>query len=187
MVVNEEWLAGNDEYIERKVLKEMKLKRKREEKKSPGRWTRGDEAKDLAEKHKKIKKNSNKIQKVQEKMRIKEKKKKVKVKGSEKNKRINKQKHNSVLKGRATVRQLFEAMRGLSPERKKVIREMGFRDLIEFPIFEIPTKLAFYVIDILNTKNMTLECPMGDIEITLKTWTANGEKETGKRRPQRVQ
>ncbi|GKB99365.1 hypothetical protein Tco_0985502 [Tanacetum coccineum] len=32
MVVNEEWLAGNDEYIERKVLKEMKLKRKREEK-----------------------------------------------------------------------------------------------------------------------------------------------------------
>ncbi|GKA60464.1 hypothetical protein Tco_0759871 [Tanacetum coccineum] len=56
MVLNEEWLAGNDEYIERKVLKELKLKRKREEKKSPGRWTRGDEAKDLAEKHKKIKK-----------------------------------------------------------------------------------------------------------------------------------
>ncbi|GJW33738.1 hypothetical protein Tco_0053770 [Tanacetum coccineum] len=74
MVVNEEWLAGNDEYIERKVLKELKLKRKREEKKSPGRWTRGDEAKDLAEKHKKIKKNSSKIQKVQEKLRIKEKK-----------------------------------------------------------------------------------------------------------------
>ncbi|GKA84341.1 peptidase C48, SUMO/sentrin/Ubl1, partial [Tanacetum coccineum] len=59
--------------------------------------------------------------------------------------------------------------RGLSPERKKVIREMGFRDLIEFPIFEIPTKLAFYVVDILNTTNMTLECPMGDIEITPKT------------------
>ncbi|GJZ84841.1 hypothetical protein Tco_0650180 [Tanacetum coccineum] len=137
MVVNEEWLAGNDEYIERKVLKELKLKRKREEKKSPGRWTRGDEAKDLAEKHKKIKKTAAR--------------------------------YRNVLKGRATVRQLFEAMRGLSPERKKVIREMGFRDLIEFLIFEIPTKLAFYVVDILNTTNMALECPMGDIVITPKT------------------
>ncbi|GKD14811.1 hypothetical protein Tco_1199218, partial [Tanacetum coccineum] len=131
-----------------------------------------------------------------------ERKRKFKVKGKEKlvdseegsgkNKRINKQKNNSVLKGRATVRQLFEAMRGLSPERKKVIREMGFRDLIKFPIFEIPTKLAFYVVDILNTTNMTLECPMGDIVITPKTvkigsWTANGEKETRKRRPERVQ
>ncbi|GKD53848.1 hypothetical protein Tco_1287235 [Tanacetum coccineum] len=45
---------------------------------------------------------------------------------------------------------------------------MGFGDIIEFPIFEIPTKLAFYVVDILNTKNMTLECPMGDIKITPK-------------------
>ncbi|GKF56491.1 hypothetical protein Tco_0166831, partial [Tanacetum coccineum] len=107
-----------------------------------------------------------------------ERKRKVKVKGKEnlvdseegieKNKRINKQKHNSVLKGRATFRQLFEAMRGLSPERKKVIREMGFGDLIKFPIFEIPTKLAFYVVDILNTTNMALECPIGDIEITPK-------------------
>ncbi|GKB84268.1 hypothetical protein Tco_0956540 [Tanacetum coccineum] len=210
MVVNKEWLARNDEYIERKVLKELKLKRKREEKKSPGRWTRGDEAKDLAEKHKKIKKqqqdteSSRKIEDkgkkrvlnveedAERKRKIKgkekekvvdveedvERKKKVKVKGkeilvdskkgSEKNKRINKQKHNSVLKGRATVRQLFEAMRRLSPERKKVIREIGFRDLIEFPIFEIPTKLAFYVVDILNTTNMMLECPMGEIVITPK-------------------
>ncbi|GJY15205.1 peptidase C48, SUMO/sentrin/Ubl1 [Tanacetum coccineum] len=91
-------------------------------------------------------------------------------KGSEKNKSINKQKNSSVLKGRATVRHLFEAMRGLSSERKKVIREMGFGDLIKFPIFEIPTKLVFYVVDILSTTNMTLECPMGDIVITPKTW-----------------
>ncbi|GJW33737.1 hypothetical protein Tco_0053769 [Tanacetum coccineum] len=59
-------------------------------------------------------------------------------------------------------------MRGLSLERKKVIREMRFEYLIEFPIFEIPTKLTFYVIDILNTTNMTLECPMGDILIIPK-------------------
>ncbi|GJR99814.1 hypothetical protein Tco_0316323 [Tanacetum coccineum] len=59
-------------------------------------------------------------------------------------------------------------MRGLSPERKKVIREMGFEDLIEFLIFKIPTKLVFYVVDILNTTNMMLECPMGEIVITPK-------------------
>nr|GEU91868.1 ulp1 protease family, C-terminal catalytic domain-containing protein [Tanacetum cinerariifolium] len=59
-----------------------------------------------------------------------ERKRKTKVKGkekvvdfekeTEKNKRINKQKNNNVLKGRETVRQLFKAMRGLSPERKKL-------------------------------------------------------------------
>ncbi|GKC64508.1 hypothetical protein Tco_1097106 [Tanacetum coccineum] len=62
-------------------------------------------------------------------------------------------------------------MHGLSPERKKVIREMRFEDLIEFLIFEIPTKLVFYVIDILSITNMMLECPMGGIVITPKTLT----------------
>ncbi|GKD96597.1 hypothetical protein Tco_1380494, partial [Tanacetum coccineum] len=36
--------------------KRSKAERKREEKKSPGRWTRSDETKLLAEKHKRIKK-----------------------------------------------------------------------------------------------------------------------------------
>ncbi|GJX36504.1 hypothetical protein Tco_0248061 [Tanacetum coccineum] len=176
MVVNEEWLAGNDEYIERKVLKELKLKRKREEKKSPGRWTKGKErvinVEEDVERKRKIKgKGKEKVVDVEEdakrkrNIKVKGKEKVVDIeKGSEKNKRINKQKNNSVLKGRATVRQLFEALRGLSPKRKKVIREMGFRDLIEFPIFEIQTKLA-----------------------KTGSWTANREKETGKRRPERVQ
>ncbi|GJU36387.1 hypothetical protein Tco_1184741 [Tanacetum coccineum] len=183
MVVNEEWLAGNDEYIERKVLKELKLKRKREEKNHlvDGQEDKGKErvinVEEDAERKRKIKgKGKEKVVDVEEDA---ERKRKIKVKGkekvddfekgSEKNERVNKQKNNSVLKGRATVRQLFEAMRGLSPERKKVIGEMRFGDLIEFPIFEIPTKLAFYFVDILNTTNMTLECPMGDIVITPKT------------------
>ncbi|GJY04355.1 hypothetical protein Tco_0370295 [Tanacetum coccineum] len=104
--------------------------------------------------------------------------KKIKKKGKEKvvdvedesetNERVQKQSFNRVLKGRATVRPLFEAMRGLTPQRKRVVREMGFGNLINFPIVEIPTKLAFYVVDILNTRKMMLECPMGDIVITLK-------------------
>ncbi|GKB49664.1 hypothetical protein Tco_0900417 [Tanacetum coccineum] len=153
MVVNEEWLAGNDEYIERKVLKELKLKRKREEKKSLGRWTRGKErvinVEEDAERKRKIKgKGKEKVVDVEEDAK---RKRKIKVKGKEK-----------------VVDFEEETMRGLSLERKKVIREMRFEDLIEFPIFEIPTKLAFYVVDILNTTNMTLECPMGDIVITPK-------------------
>ncbi|GKD33555.1 hypothetical protein Tco_1249064, partial [Tanacetum coccineum] len=75
-----------------------------------------------AERKRKIKgKGKEKVVDVKEDV---ERKRKVKVKGkeklvdseegSEKNKRINKQKHNSVLKGRATIRQLFEAMRVLA-------------------------------------------------------------------------
>ncbi|GJQ94810.1 hypothetical protein Tco_0005949 [Tanacetum coccineum] len=74
-----------------------------------------------------------------------------------------------VLKGRGTVRPLFEAMRRLTPQRKKVVREMGFGNLIDFPIVKLPSKLAFYVVGILNTRKMMLECPMGDIVITPKT------------------
>nr|GEY46704.1 peptidase C48, SUMO/sentrin/Ubl1 [Tanacetum cinerariifolium] len=87
---------------------------------------------------------------------------------SETNERVQKQSFNRVLKGHATVRPLFEAMCGLTPQRKRMVREMGFRNLIDFPIVEIPTKLAFYVVNILNTRKMTLECPMGDIVITPK-------------------
>nr|GEU85365.1 hypothetical protein [Tanacetum cinerariifolium] len=106
-------------------------------------------------------------------------KKKIKNKGKEKvndveyenetNERVQKQSLNRVLKGRTAVRPLFEAMRGLTPQRKRVVREMGFRNLIDFPIVEIPTKLAFYVVNILNTRRMTLECLMGHIVITPKT------------------
>ncbi|GKF00604.1 hypothetical protein Tco_0027527, partial [Tanacetum coccineum] len=59
-------------------------------------------------------------------------------------------------------------MRGLTPQRKRVVTEMGFGSLIDFPIVGIQTKLAFYVVDILNTRKMTLECPMGDKVITPK-------------------
>nr|GEW23536.1 peptidase C48, SUMO/sentrin/Ubl1 [Tanacetum cinerariifolium] len=50
------WIASNKKYLQSKAKKEAKWKRKREEKKSPGRWTRSGETKLLAEKHKRIKK-----------------------------------------------------------------------------------------------------------------------------------
>nr|GEW59034.1 peptidase C48, SUMO/sentrin/Ubl1 [Tanacetum cinerariifolium] len=45
-------------YLQSKEEKEVKRKRKRKEKKYPGRWTRSDETKLLAKKHKRIKKKA---------------------------------------------------------------------------------------------------------------------------------
>ena len=69
------------------------------------------------------------------------------------------------LRPRATSVPLFEVMRCLSSERKKVIIEMGFGELIDFPIGKIPTKLAFFVINSLQTDTMSLKLPTGDITI----------------------
>ncbi|GJV51726.1 hypothetical protein Tco_1447467 [Tanacetum coccineum] len=146
----------------------MKKGKKREETESPVRWTRGNEAKNLS---KKTLKNKQEHADAEGKRKRKENGKakvvdleedddesyyaEMNEKQYEKNekvKNVKKQKVTSVLKGRAIVRPLFEAVRGLSPQRKKVIREMGFGDLIDFPIVDILTKLAFFVVDILNTK-----------------------------------
>ncbi|GJS50773.1 hypothetical protein Tco_0624135 [Tanacetum coccineum] len=168
----QEWIASNEKYLQSKAEKEAKRKRKREEKKSPGRWTRSDETKLLAEKHKRIKKQQADNQQTR-KNEDKGKEEVVDVEQeSEMNERLEKQKQAETEKKSRTKekrRPLFEAMRGLTPQRKRVVREMGFGNLIDFPIVEIPTKLAFYVVDILNTRKMMLECPMGDIVITPKT------------------
>ena len=73
------------------------------------------------------------------------------------------------LRAMATVKPLFEAMHGLSKERKKEIRKMGFGDLIDFPINELPTTLAFYVVDSLDVEGMNLRLPTGNLKISPQT------------------
>ncbi|PWA65587.1 hypothetical protein CTI12_AA331900 [Artemisia annua] len=73
------------------------------------------------------------------------------------------------LKERTTVKPFFEAMHALNVERKKVIRQMGFGKLIDFPISEVPTKLAFFVVDILDTETMNLRLPTGNLQISPQT------------------
>ncbi|PWA98805.1 hypothetical protein CTI12_AA008540 [Artemisia annua] len=68
-----------------------------------------------------------------------------------------------------TVEHLFEAMHGLSIEIKKVITQMGFRDLIDFPIDEVPTRLAFFVVDCLDVETMNLRLPTGNLQISPQT------------------
>ncbi|GKE48085.1 hypothetical protein Tco_1479343 [Tanacetum coccineum] len=91
-VVNEAWLASNEKYLQSKAEKDSKRKRKREEKQSPGRWTRSDGTKLLAEKHKRIKKQHAYTQQ-KRKNQDKEKEKVVDVEEeSEMNERLKKQK-----------------------------------------------------------------------------------------------
>ncbi|PWA58878.1 hypothetical protein CTI12_AA397790 [Artemisia annua] len=61
------------------------------------------------------------------------------------------------------LRKLFEY------RKKKMIMEMGFGDLIDFPIGSIPTKLAFFVVNSLDTHTMTLNLPNGKIPILPET------------------
>ncbi|PWA72816.1 hypothetical protein CTI12_AA266580 [Artemisia annua] len=63
-----------------------------------------------------------------------------------------------ILRGRATAVPLYETM-----------KKMGFRDLIDFPIGSIPTKLAFFVVNSLETDTMTLNLPNGKIPILPET------------------
>ncbi|PWA44411.1 hypothetical protein CTI12_AA525140 [Artemisia annua] len=74
-----------------------------------------------------------------------------------------------ILRGRATAVKLYETIKSLSTERKKMIMEMGFGDLIDFPIGSIPTKLAFFVVNFLDTDTMTLNLPNGKIPILPET------------------
>ncbi|PWA83380.1 hypothetical protein CTI12_AA168030 [Artemisia annua] len=69
------------------------------------------------------------------------------------------------LRARTTSLPQFDGMRILTPERKTMIRQMGFGELIDFPIWKIPTKLAFFVINSLERKTMSLKLPNGDITI----------------------
>ena len=80
-----------------------------------------------------------------------------------------KRKVYTILRAMATVKPLFEAMHGLSIERKKEIRKMGFGDLVDFPINELPTKLAFYVVDSLDVEGMNLRLPTGNLKISPQT------------------
>lgn len=91
---------------------------------------------------------------------------KVEVDGNDINK---KRRVYPILRSTATVKPLFEAMHGLSKERKKVIRKMGFGDLIDFPINEVPTKLAFYVVDSLDVEGMNLRLPTGNLQVSPQT------------------
>ena len=80
-----------------------------------------------------------------------------------------KRKWYTLLRARATIKPLFEATHGLSVERKRLIRHMGFGDLIDFPIEELPTRLAYFIVDSLDVETMNLRLPTGNLQISPQT------------------
>ncbi|GKE06104.1 hypothetical protein Tco_1398122 [Tanacetum coccineum] len=65
---------------------------------------------------------------------------------------------------------LYEAMSGLSKERKKCLKEIGFKRYIHFPIVELPlpSTLAYHVIENFHTPTIELQLQKGSIKATWK-------------------
>ncbi|KAI3672899.1 hypothetical protein L6452_39002 [Arctium lappa] len=71
------------------------------------------------------------------------------------------------LRTRTSPRTLHETIRGLSTTQEKAVQEMGLGSLLKMSIDGVPSKIGFYVVDILNTKTMTLDTRYGRIPITV--------------------
>ncbi|GJV40634.1 hypothetical protein Tco_1419074 [Tanacetum coccineum] len=69
---------------------------------------------------------------------------------------------NTILSPKA----LYEAMIGLLDERKKCLKQIGFERFIQFPIVELPSTLAYYMIDNFHTPSMELRLQKGSINVT---------------------
>ncbi|GJU79563.1 hypothetical protein Tco_1281928 [Tanacetum coccineum] len=67
---------------------------------------------------------------------------------------------------RSSPKPLFDAMIGLSKERKRCLKQMGFERYIQFPIVELPSKLAYHVIENFHSPSMELRLQKGSIKAT---------------------
>nr|GEU57400.1 hypothetical protein [Tanacetum cinerariifolium] len=67
---------------------------------------------------------------------------------------------------RSLPKPLFDAMSGLSEERKRCLKQMGFERCIQFPIVELPSKLAYHVIENFHSPSMELQLQKGPIKAT---------------------
>ncbi|GKC77180.1 hypothetical protein Tco_1127954 [Tanacetum coccineum] len=67
---------------------------------------------------------------------------------------------------RSSPKPLFDAMSGLSEERKRCLKQMGFERYIQFPIVELPSKLAYHVIENFHSPSMELRLQKGSIKAT---------------------
>nr|GEY88358.1 hypothetical protein [Tanacetum cinerariifolium] len=61
---------------------------------------------------------------------------------------------------------IFDAMSCLTNERKRCLKQIGFERYINFPIVELPSTLAYHVIDNLHTSSMELRLQKGSVKAT---------------------
>lgn len=55
---------------------------------------------------------------------------------------------------------------GLSKDQKKAVEDMGLESIVNMSLEGVPSKLGFYVVDALNTRNMIMDLKHGSIQIT---------------------
>ncbi|GKD44693.1 hypothetical protein Tco_1269338, partial [Tanacetum coccineum] len=67
---------------------------------------------------------------------------------------------------RSLPKPLFDAMSGLSYERKRCLKQMHFKRYIQFPIVELPSKLAYNAIENFHSPSMKLRLQKGSIKAT---------------------
>nr|GEU92489.1 hypothetical protein [Tanacetum cinerariifolium] len=67
---------------------------------------------------------------------------------------------------RLSPKALFDAMSCLTNERKRCLKQMGFERYINFPIVELPSTLAYHVIDNFYTPSMELRLQKGSVKAT---------------------
>ncbi|KVH97090.1 hypothetical protein Ccrd_000812 [Cynara cardunculus var. scolymus] len=73
------------------------------------------------------------------------------------------------LRTRTSPRTLYQTIVGLNDDQKKVVRQMGLGSLLDMTINGVPSKLVFYVVDILDVKKIKLKVTNGVIRITVES------------------
>ncbi|KAI3746371.1 hypothetical protein L6452_08802 [Arctium lappa] len=73
------------------------------------------------------------------------------------------------LRTRTSPRTLYETIIRLTTAQKKAIADMGLGSLVHMSLDGVPSKKGFYVVDILNTRTMTLDLKSGSIPITVES------------------
>nr|GEU30869.1 hypothetical protein [Tanacetum cinerariifolium] len=89
-----------------------------------------------------------------------------KVKWKKEVKKPSKQVKHPTCNTRSSLKPLFDAMSGLSEERKRCLKQMGFERYIQFPIVKLPSKLAYHVIENFHCPSMELRLQKGSIKAT---------------------
>nr|GEY51994.1 hypothetical protein [Tanacetum cinerariifolium] len=67
---------------------------------------------------------------------------------------------------RSSPKALFDAMSCLTNERKRCLKQIGFKRYINFPIVELPSTLAYHVIENFHTPHMEIRLQKGLVKAT---------------------
>ncbi|KAK1430004.1 hypothetical protein QVD17_12424 [Tagetes erecta] len=78
----------------------------------------------------------------------------------------NSRKEMPSLRTRSSPKALWEGIKVLSDDQRKAVKSMGFGRLLSFNVNGVPGGLAFYVVDKLDTKTMSIEIESGSVSIT---------------------